>query len=142
MFAQETLHRCDEHLRIRRLGNQQGIAARAVDFAIPAMNYERHAALFEPLAEACTVAIAERMVEHCGGNIVLLHQRQRLSKHGGADNAGARVLERLLDVDRDKGLVLDNEDKAAGEKRIHGKSSIHEKIVSFRKAAVSTGSVS
>jgi hypothetical protein len=50
------------------------------------------------------------------------------------------VLERLLDLHHDKGLVLNNEDQVAGEKRVHGKSSLHEKIVSFRKAAVSIGS--
>ena len=75
-----------------------------------AIDQERDAALHEALAKKRAIAVTQRMIQDGGRKPVVLNQQQSMPKRVRRRHLSAGRLERLRNIQGDKGLILDDED--------------------------------
>ena len=80
------------------------------------MEDKRDAPLRQSLAKSGALAVTQTEVDDGRGQVRMASQTQPIVKIVGTENRCAGFLETLDDVECDQGLVLDDEDRAAGKR--------------------------
>lgn len=77
---------------------------------------ERNAQLTQPPAYRCPAAVAEVKVDHGRREMWMFGGIQTRFDIPGGHDAATCTAQRLVDFERDEGLILDEEDQPSGER--------------------------
>ena len=80
------------------------------DGGVAAVDDEGDAPLREARTKPGAVAVAERVIQNGAGQPVVLNEDQGVVKRASRRNRGTAGFELLRDVQRNQGLILDDED--------------------------------
>ena len=83
---------------------------RAIDCWKPAIDHKGDTALLEPRAKERTVTVAQRMIQDCGRQSIMLNEERGVPKRVGCRHLSAGLRKGLCNVHGDEGLILDYED--------------------------------